>query len=166
LAEAPSAPAAAEAAAPPPAPAAAPRHDPIPVLDESANATPLARRIAAIRDIALSGVTGTGPDGRIVKADLGPPSIIAPAAAPMAITTAAAPAAAVLALPPASVPAETVKLSSMRKTIARRLSEAKQTVPHFYLTARCNLDPLLKLRAENSTPAWAHAASSSASTTC
>jgi hypothetical protein len=43
---------------------------------------------------------------------------------------------------------ETVKLSGMRKTIARRLTESKQTVPHFYLTARCNLDPLLKLRSE------------------
>ncbi len=43
---------------------------------------------------------------------------------------------------------ETVKLSGMRKTIARRLTESKQQVPHFYLTARCNLDPLLKLRSE------------------
>ncbi len=48
--------------------------------------------------------------------------------------------------PPTGVPVESVKLTTMRKTIARRLSESKQTVPHFYLTVRCNLDPLLKLR--------------------
>ena len=54
----------------------------------------------------------------------------------------------IVAPPPEGVPVETVTLSTMRKTIARRLTESKQQVPHFYLTARCNLDPLLKLRVE------------------
>jgi pyruvate dehydrogenase E2 component (dihydrolipoamide acetyltransferase) len=115
------------------------------VLDAAANATPLARRIAAIRKIALGSVTGTGPGGKITKADLGIPSIIRPSAG-----AAPAPAAPepVIAPPPEGVPVETVRLSSMRKTIARRLAESKASVPHFYLTARCNLDPLLALRAQ------------------
>ncbi|MEZ5656842.1 MAG: pyruvate dehydrogenase complex dihydrolipoamide acetyltransferase [Sphingobium sp.] len=126
---------------------AAPRHDPVPtpVLEEGVNATPLAKRVAAIKGIALAGVSGSGPRGKIVKADLGLPPSIAPA--PAAIQAAPMPASAI-APPPEGVPVETVKLSGMRKTIARRLTESKQTVPHFYLTARCNLDPLLKLRGE------------------
>lgn len=120
---------------------------PAPVVqDTSVNATPLAKRIAAIRDIALGTIVGTGPKGKIVKADLGLPAIVrAPAqvsaSGPSAEATAIAP-------PPSGVPVETVKLSSMRKTIARRLTESKTTVPHFYLTVRCNLDPLLALRAQ------------------
>jgi len=136
------------AAAPPPAPVVvAPRHDPTPppVLEEGVSATPLAKRVAAIKGIALSSITGSGPRGKIVKADLGLPSLTAPAS--IAIPAAAVPAAAI-SPPPEGVPVETVKLSGMRKTIARRLTESKQTVPHFYLTARCNLDPLLKLRGE------------------
>ena len=113
-------------------------------IDTTANATPLARRIAAFHDIALASITGTGPNGKIVKADLGVPSIIrSPASAD---ETTATPVEPIIAPPPQGVPVETVKLSSMRKTIARRLSESKSTVPHFYLTARCNLDPLLALR--------------------
>jgi len=127
-----------------------PLTDPVPapprraVVDRDAsvvNATPLARRIAAIKGLSLSNIAGTGPRGRIVKADLGI-APLAPAAA--AATAISAPVHA----PPAGVPVETIRLSGMRKAIARRLTEAKQTVPHFYLTARCNLDPLLKLRAE------------------
>lgn len=135
-APAPAAPA--HATAPAPAPAIQPT-----VQDISVKATPLARRIAAIREIALGSIAGTGPNGKIVKADLGIPAITRPAiAAPVA---AAAPQATI-APPPEGVPVETVKLSSMRKTIARRLTASKSTVPHFYLTARCNLDPLLALR--------------------
>lgn len=146
MAEPAATPASVETASPPCAPARVsptPRHDliPVPVLDEGANATPLARRIAAIKSITLSGIKGTGPRGRIIKADLDLPAFLSPA--PVAIA-----AGPVIAPPPKGVPVETVKLSSMRKTIARRLSESKQTVPHFYLTARCNLDPLLKLRSE------------------
>tara|TARA_R110000782_G_scaffold78276_8_gene155385 strand:- start:40650 stop:41930 length:1281 start_codon:yes stop_codon:yes gene_type:complete len=129
-----------------PAPVA-PRHDPVPMpsIEDGVNATPLAKRVAAIKGIALAGITGSGPRGKIVKADLGLPALTAPASA---IVQAGAMPAAAIAPPPEGVPVETVKLSGMRKTIARRLTESKQTVPHFYLTARCNLDPLLKLRGE------------------
>ena len=108
--------------------------------------SPLAARIAEAKGIDLASVSGSGPNGRVVRADLGIASLlVAPAAA---VDLGAPVAAAAIAPPPAGVPLETVKLSSMRKTIARRLGESKQTVPHFYLTARCNIDPLLKLRGE------------------
>jgi pyruvate dehydrogenase E2 component (dihydrolipoamide acetyltransferase) len=82
-----------------------------------------------------------------VKADLGlePRAIAEPVTATIAAVT---PAAATIYAPPAGVPHTAIKLSGMRKTIARRLTESKQTVPHFYLTAHCNIDALLKLRGE------------------
>jgi pyruvate dehydrogenase E2 component (dihydrolipoamide acetyltransferase) len=107
--------------------------------------SPLAQRIADAKGIDLDRIAGSGPNGRIVRADLGL-SLIAASAAPS--TPASAAAVSKIAPPPAGVPAKTVKLSTMRKTIAWRLSESKQTVPHFYLTARCMLDPLLRLREE------------------
>jgi len=113
---------------------------------QTAHATPLARRIASFKGLSLSSLKGSGPRGKIVKADLGLPSLLSPPSTIMA--QAKQPQAAVVYDPPAGVPVESVKLTTMRKTIARRLSESKQTVPHFYLTARCNLDPLLKLRSE------------------
>jgi pyruvate dehydrogenase E2 component (dihydrolipoamide acetyltransferase) len=148
-----------EAAQPPeatPLPAAAPR--PEHAAEVSAPRTrltpadrikvsPLAMRIAEAKGTSLDGITGTGPNGRIIRADLDIGTLVAPPAVPGAATVAAAPVAAV-APPPTGVPVESIKLSSMRKTIARRLTESKQTVPHFYLTVRCNLDPLLKLRTE------------------
>jgi pyruvate dehydrogenase E2 component (dihydrolipoamide acetyltransferase) len=113
------------------------------VLDRSIPATPLARRVAAIKGVDLGKVQGSGARGRIVVADLG-------AAIPTRVATIAPAAAAapVIAPPPEGVPVVSEKLSGMRKTIARRLTEAKQQVPHFYLTARCNLDTLLALRGE------------------
>ena len=121
--------------------------------DGRIKASPLARRIAEQRGVDLSTVTGSGPNGRIVRADVdqaeaGAPAAAAkPAAAEQAAAPAAAPAAAAAPAPqPGDAPCETIKLSSMRKTIARRLAESKQTVPHFYLSLDCNLDPLLKLR--------------------
>jgi pyruvate dehydrogenase E2 component (dihydrolipoamide acetyltransferase) len=133
------------------APAAAPA--PARVEGGRVNASPLARRLAEARGIDLAGVTGSGPNGRIVKADLdgAPAKAAAPAAQPVAAPApapAAAPAPAPVAAPPADAPYEAVKLSNMRKTIARRLAESKQTVPHFYLTVDIRLDALLKLRAE------------------
>ena len=119
-------------------------------------ASPLARRLAEQQGVDLASLTGSGPNGRIVRADLegaqpgAKPAVEAPkpAAQPAAAAAdvpkpAPAPAAA-----PEGVPAETVKLSNMRKTIARRLTESKQTVPHIYLTVDINLDALLKLRTE------------------
>ncbi len=120
-------------------------------------ASPLARRIASEKGIDLAGVQGSGPHGRIIKADLdgaAAPVLTAmsaasavAAAAPSAV--ASAPLAAASAAPfSTDIPHEAVKLSTMRKTIARRLTEAKATVPHYYLTVDIRLDALLKLRAE------------------
>ena len=138
--EKPAAPAPAPAATP--APAAA-RHD-----GDRVKASPLARRIAADKGGDLSGVSGSGPNGRIVNADVekAQPGAAAPAAS--AAAPAEAPAAAPKPAQVPDIPHETTKLSNMRKTIARRLTESKQQVPHIYLTVDVQLDKLLKLRAE------------------
>jgi len=105
-------------------------------------ASPLAKRIAADKGIDLASVKGSGPNGRIVKADV---EAAQPGAAPAkAVTPAVAPAEA----QDFGIPHEVEKLSGMRKTIARRLTEAKQQIPHIYLTVDIRLDPLLKLRGE------------------
>lgn len=119
-------------------------------------ASPLARRIAADKGLDLGQISGSGPRGRIVKADVEGASA-APAKAPAAAKpTSAAPAAAAPTGPSTEVvlktyadrPFEEVSLDGMRKTIAARLSEAKQTVPHFYLRKDINLDALLKFRSQ------------------
>src|ERR1700692_4178484 len=139
-AEAPKeAPKAAEKAA---APAPAPDHGEARVF-----ASPLARRMAKQAGIDLSAIKGSGPNGRIVKADLDAAPAKAPAAAP-AQPTAAAPAAPKAAAPVITAPHTKIPNSSMRKVIARRLLESKQTVPHFYLTSNIEIDALLKLRAD------------------
>jgi pyruvate dehydrogenase E2 component (dihydrolipoamide acetyltransferase) len=101
-------------------------------------ASPLAKRIAADKGIDLAGISGSGPRGRIVKADL---EGAQPGAAP-------AKAGAPTQLSDFGAPFEAVKLNNVRKTIARRLTEAKQSIPHIYLTLDVRLDALLKLRAE------------------
>jgi len=117
-------------------------------------ASPLARRIASQQGIDLAALSGSGPNGRIVKADLEgvKPGSTAPAkaAAPAAASApAAAPApAAPVAAQDFGIPHEVEKLSNMRKTIARRLTESKQQVPHIYLMVDVRLDALLKLRGE------------------
>jgi pyruvate dehydrogenase E2 component (dihydrolipoamide acetyltransferase) len=115
-------------------------------------ASPLARRLAEQQGIDLAAVAGSGPNGRIVKADLAGAKAGAVAPAAAATPTAAAAAPAAIAAPaPAQIPDiphESAKLSNMRKTIARRLTESKQTVPHIYLTVDIQLDALLKLRGE------------------
>jgi pyruvate dehydrogenase E2 component (dihydrolipoamide acetyltransferase) len=121
------------AQAPSPAPQAAPPKQ----SGERVFASPLARRVAANAGIDLKAVHGSGPHGRIIKADVDK----AVAAGPR---TARTPAAA--ATTPAGQAFKTVPHSSMRKTIARRLLEAKTTVPHFYLTVDMVIDDLLKLR--------------------
>ncbi|MFL6851066.1 MAG: pyruvate dehydrogenase complex dihydrolipoamide acetyltransferase [Sphingomicrobium sp.] len=116
-------------------------------------ASPLARRLAQAQNIDLSNLQGSGPGGRIVRADVDAAAGRAPAAAPQA-GAAPAPAAAPsthLVMPgpmEQAIPHEAVKLSNIRKTIARRLTEAKQQVPHIYLTVDIQLDALLQLRTE------------------
>jgi len=151
-------PAAAPEPTPTPAPAAAPA--PAPAVnghaagDERIFASPLARRMAKQAGIDLSSLRGSGPNGRIVKHDieaaLAKPGAPAPAptAAPAAAAPAPAPAAAKTPAPATTAPHTAVPNSTMRKVIARRLSEAKQTVPHFYVSMDIELDALLKLRAD------------------
>jgi pyruvate dehydrogenase E2 component (dihydrolipoamide acetyltransferase) len=116
-------------------------------------ASPLARRIAQLQGVDLSTVQGSGPKGRIVKADVEaavgkPAASVQPVLAAAPVASQAPPAPAAPPPAPTDVPYEAVKLSNMRKTIARRLTESKQTVPHFYLTVDVQLDSLLKLRGE------------------
>jgi pyruvate dehydrogenase E2 component (dihydrolipoamide acetyltransferase) len=106
-------------------------------------ASPLAKRIATDRGVDLKAVQGSGPHGRIVKADV--EAAKPGAAAPVASTAAPAPAAPT---PDFGIPYEAEKLGNVRKVIARRLTEAKQTIPHIYLTVDVRLDALLKLRGE------------------
>jgi pyruvate dehydrogenase E2 component (dihydrolipoamide acetyltransferase) len=112
-------------------------------------ASPLARRLAQEKGLDLASVSGSGPNGRIVKADLEgvKPGAVVPAAG--AVPSAApSPVGASAPVQDFGIPHEVVKLSSMRKTIARRLTESKQQVPHIYLTVDIQLDRLLKLRAD------------------
>ena len=110
-------------------------------------ASPLAKRIAADKGIDLAGLSGSGPNGRIVKADLeGAKAGAAPA--PLATAAPATPTTQPASAIDTNIPHDVVKLSNMRKTIARRLTESKQTVPHIYLTVDIRLDALLKLRGE------------------
>ncbi|MBS3651319.1 pyruvate dehydrogenase complex dihydrolipoamide acetyltransferase [Pseudaminobacter sp. 19-2017] len=121
-------------------------------------ASPLARRIAKEAGIDLSAVQGSGPHGRIVKADVEAAAsggvqpaarapMHAPAAQPAAPAVAKTSDEAVLKLFEEGS-YELVPHDNMRKTIARRLVEAKSTIPHFYLTLDCELDALLKLRSD------------------
>ena len=156
----------APAAAPSPAPAAQATAAPAPAAAAPAATTggervfssPLARRIAKDAGLDISAIGGSGPHGRVVKRD------VEAAIAGGAGKAAAMPAAATAEAPKAaSAPAmsadqvlqlfeegsyELVKHDNMRKTIARRLTEAKQTIPHFYVSVDCELDALLKLRGE------------------
>ncbi len=152
-APAPSAPAAKPAAAPASAPVAPASATPAPAAakgnghDQGARivASPLAKRMALQAGIDLARITGSGPHGRIVKADID--SALArgaPAGAPAGRPQAAPVAAAAVAGP---TPHHVVPHSMMRKVIAKRLTESKQTVPHFYLTVDCEIDALLKGRA-------------------
>jgi pyruvate dehydrogenase E2 component (dihydrolipoamide acetyltransferase) len=138
--KAPPAPAAVETPPAPPQPAAPPRAE-----GDRVKASPLARKLAQAQNIDLSSLQGSGPGGRIVRADVDAAAGKAPAATSAAVPQASVPAAVAQ---PGEIPHEAVKLSNMRKTIARRLTEAKQTIPHYYLTVDIQLDALLKLRSE------------------
>ncbi|RJY08467.1 pyruvate dehydrogenase complex dihydrolipoamide acetyltransferase [Aurantiacibacter aquimixticola] len=111
-------------------------------------ASPLAKRIAEQKGVDLSSLKGSGPNGRIVKADVEGAETGAAAPAPSAAAPTPTSAAAPTEAQDFSIPHEVEKLSSMRKTIARRLTESKQQVPHIYLTVDIRLDALLKLRGE------------------
>jgi pyruvate dehydrogenase E2 component (dihydrolipoamide acetyltransferase) len=103
-------------------------------------ATPLVRRLARERGIELESVKGTGPAGRIVRRDLDRLPVAEPAPQPVAT-----PAPAGESREPASGFTD-IPLTPMRRAIARRLTESKTTVPHFYLTADCLVDDLVQLR--------------------
>ena len=121
---------------------------PVAADGDRVKASPLARRIAKQMGLDLSALKGSGPHGRIVKRDLEsvePTLAAAPAAAPTP-AAAAVPGPAPEYAPPEGVPFEEVKLPGMRKVIARRMTESKQTVPHFYLTIECAIDALLAQR--------------------
>ena len=161
-AEAPKAaatPAAVSAPAPAPvaaAPAAAAAPAPKKVDGERVFASPLARRLAKESGLDLAAVAGSGPHGRVVKADV--EAAVAGGTAKAPAPTAAVPAAAPALAKGASEEAvlklfepgsyELVPHDGMRKTIAKRLVESKQTVPHFYVSVDCELDALLALRAQ------------------
>ena len=124
-------------------------------------ATPLARRVAREAGLDLASIAGSGPHGRILEKD-----VTAAKVASALVPQTSVPAPALQAADPASAPLaagpsdeqvkklfapgsyEEIPHDGMRKTIARRLTEAKQTIPHFYVTLDCELDALLKLRAE------------------
>ena len=110
-------------------------------------ASPLAKRIAAEKGVDLAGIKGSGPNGRIVKADVenakpGAP-VAAPAAAPKAAPRPSAPAQPIFTAPGD----QRIPHTAVRKVIARRMLESKQTVPHFYLTVEFEIDALLAARA-------------------
>jgi pyruvate dehydrogenase E2 component (dihydrolipoamide acetyltransferase) len=122
---------------PAPKPSAAPAIRPLPP-GSRVFASPLAKRIARERGVDLSALQGTGPRGRIVKADV---EGAKPGARPLAPR--AKPAA-----PAGAPPFEEIPLSMMRKAIARRMTESKREAPHFYLTIDCEVDALLAGRAD------------------
>lgn len=137
-----------------PAPVASPASTPSPsapapepaASETRVLASPLARRMARDSEIDLGTISGSGPHGRIVKADVEahPVTQPAPVAAPQATPTPTP-----VAAPPAAFtdrPSEEMPLDGMRKTIAARLTAAKQTIPHFYLRRDVRLDELLALR--------------------
>lgn len=130
------------------------------VSDGRIKASPLARRLAGHKGIDLAALMGSGPGGRVIKADVdaaqggtaahSAPAHAAPAQAAPAhhAPTHHAPAHHAPMASDFDIPHVTEKLSNVRKVIAKRLTEAKQTIPHIYLTVDVQLDNLLKLRSE------------------
>ncbi|MBO6559041.1 MAG: pyruvate dehydrogenase complex dihydrolipoamide acetyltransferase [Nisaea sp.] len=148
---------AAEPAKAEPAPAPAPKAAPAPAAasGDRVFASPLARRMAEQAGLDLGQIQGSGPNGRIVKHDVeqaiaGGTGKAAPAAAPAPAAAAPAAAPSLGTAPSADVPGlpeyEEIPNSTMRKVIAKRLTESKQFAPHFYLTVDCEIDALLEVR--------------------
>lgn len=102
-------------------------------------ASPLARRVATNKGLDLANITGSGPHGRIILRDVENAQLVAQQATPQAATHSNLDAPSTF---------NRVPLTPMRKVIAERLTESKQTIPHFYLSADCRIDKLLTLRAE------------------
>ncbi|MEZ6192693.1 MAG: pyruvate dehydrogenase complex dihydrolipoamide acetyltransferase [Phycisphaerales bacterium] len=130
------------------APAPAPGGGPDDSDSRRQRVSPVARKIAEEHGINLSGIAGSGPDGRVIKRDVqaaieGGGTVAPVAEAKSAKPQAAAPSAPVVAV---GLESKTITLSGMRKTIARRLVESKTTVPHFQVTVSINMDPLMELR--------------------
>jgi pyruvate dehydrogenase E2 component (dihydrolipoamide acetyltransferase) len=147
---APTAPTAAKAAAVPASTAFTPPKLAEAAAGERIFVSPLAKRIASQAGVSLEAIAGSGPNGRIVKVDV-ERAMSAGAERVMsggAVRTGTAPRLAAPAgpVPDFGQPFTAVPNSSMRRVIARRLLDAKQTVPHFYLTVDCNIDELLSLR--------------------
>ena len=107
-------------------------------------ASPLARRMASQAGLDLAAIQGSGPKGRIVKADI--EAVLAGGSATPSPAPVRVPPPAPAAAP--SAEDQTVRLSTMRRVIADRMTESKTTVPHFYLTVDCEVDELLKVRRE------------------
>jgi len=150
-----------------PSPAPAPKPAPTSSKEGRILASPLAKRLAAEKGVDLASLNGSGPHGRIVKADIegAQPGTAKPAAAAIAPTPAPTPASTAApaagekpaavqmadetrALLDDRIPHSVEKLSGMRKTIAKRLSESMQQAPHIYLTVDVRLDKLMALRKE------------------
>jgi pyruvate dehydrogenase E2 component (dihydrolipoamide acetyltransferase) len=145
----------------PAAPKASPDAAPASSGEGRVVASPLARRLAEAKGVDLDGLSGSGPKGRIVKADVEaaqggtakPRSAATPAPAPSAEAAPAKPATVDMApetraLLDGRIPHDVVKLSGMRKTIARRLAQSMQEAPHIYLTVDVRLDKLMAMRAD------------------
>ncbi|MFZ5441002.1 MAG: pyruvate dehydrogenase complex dihydrolipoamide acetyltransferase [Myxococcota bacterium] len=123
---------------PPPRPVAAPA--PVAAPGERVRASPLARKMAETQGIDLSGVQGSGPNGRVVKRDIEQAMAAPPPSKRAPVIQRAAPGV--------RLPADRLPVTSMRKVIAQRLTEVKPGVPHFYLTIDVEMDQALKLREE------------------
>ncbi|EIW66733.1 pyruvate dehydrogenase complex dihydrolipoamide acetyltransferase [Tremella mesenterica] len=106
-------------------------------------ASPLARKLALEKGIPLAEIKGTGPDGRIVKADV---EKYKPASSTATTPTSGATATPGKPAPAASAEYEDIPTTNMRKIIGKRLTESKQQLPHYYLTVEINMDRILKLR--------------------
>ena len=149
----PEAPATSAPAEPAPRPAAAAPEtaaSSAPAPGERIKASPLARRIAGERGVDLAGLSGTGPGGRIVKADVeAAPSGDggAPAAEPEVAGPSEPPAAAAETPETARGSAEQIELTRLQQTIARRMAESKATAPHFYLTSEIDMSRAVEARA-------------------
>ena len=142
-------------AAPTPAPVAisakANGHAPEAATGDRIFASPLAKRMAQQAGIDLAALKGSGPNGRIIRADVesarpGAATQTTQAAAPAPIQAPSPQAPAAARSEPITAPGQKIPLSNVKRVTARRLTEAKQTVPHFYVTIDVELDALLKLR--------------------